>query len=195
MFKQEELNTMFRDYFSVMDGIEPERLQNRIDLALELYDVVMVYYLLLEQNESQAVLESQLANELYSTIAKKGEIDDYTIDMVDSYTKEIVKANMGHKSDEYYTSDERAVIIAQDLGQSFSNYFEYQDAVAKHKSKTWYTQNDPVVRPTHEVVNGTKTGIEETFKVGGYLMRFPKDTYYGAPAEEIVNCRCFLKYD
>lgn len=194
MFKQEELNVMFREYYSVMDGIEPERLDERIQLANDLYDVIMVYYTLLEGNESQSVLEAQLANELYSTIAKYGDIDDYTIEMVDSYAKDIVKANMGHKSSEYYVSDERAVNVAQDLGQSFVNYFEFVDAVKSGKTKTWFTQNDAVVRPTHATENGKKIPIEDTFKVGGYLMRFPKDTYYGAPAEEIVNCRCFVKY-
>ena len=194
MFTQEELNVMFREYYSVMDGIEPDRLQKRIDLANDLYDIIMVYYTLLEGNESQSVIENQLANELYSTIAKYGEIDDYTSEMVDLYTKDIVKANLSHKSSEYYVSDERAVKVAQDVGQSFLNYFEYQDAVANNKSKTWFTQNDADVRPTHATVNGNQIPIDETFKVGGYLMRFPKDTYYGTPAEEIVNCRCFVKY-
>lgn len=194
MFTQEELNVMFREYYSVMDGIEPDRLQKRIDLANDLYDVIMVYYTLLDGNESQAVIENQLANELYSTIAKYGEIDDYTSEMVDLYTKNIVKANSTHKSSEYYVSDERAVEVAQDVGQSFLNYFEYQDAVTNNKTETWFTQNDSDVRPTHATLNGTQIPIGETFKVGGYLMRFPKDTYYGAPAEEIVNCRCFVKY-
>ena len=194
MLTQDELNVMFEEYYSVMDGIEPDRLQKRIDLANDLYDVIMVYYTLLDGNESQAVIENQLANELYSTIAKFGEIDDYTSEMVDLYTKDIVKANMSHKSSEYYVSDERAVNVAQDVGQSFLNYFEYQDAVANNKTETWFTQNDSDVRPTHATLNGTQIPIGETFKVGGYLMRFPKDTYYGAPAEEIVNCRCFVKY-
>lgn len=194
MFKQEELNVMFRDYYSVMEDIEPDRLDRRIQLANDLYDVIIVYYVLLEGNESQEVIENQLANEMYSTIAKYGEIDDYTSELVDLYTKDIVKANMSHKSSEYYVSDERAVNIAQDVGQSFLNYFEYQDAVANNKSKTWFTQNDMAVRPTHATENGKQIPIDETFKVGGYLMRFPKDTYYGAPAEEIVNCRCFVKY-
>ena len=194
MFTQEELNVMFREYYSVMDGIEPDRLQKRIDLANDLYDIIMVYYTLLEGNESQSVIENQLANEMYSTIAKYGEIDDYTSELVDLYTKDIVKANMSHKSSEYYVSDERAVNIAQDVGQSFLNYFEYQDAVANNKTKTWFTQNDADVRPTHATENGKQIPIDETYKVGGYLMRFPKDTYYGAPAEEIVNCRCFVKY-
>jgi len=135
MFKQEELNVMFRDYYSVMEDIEPDRLDRRIQLANDLYDVIMVYYVLLEGNESQEVIENQLANEMYSTIAKYGEIDDYTSELVDLYTKDIVKANMSHKSSEYYVSDERAVNIAQDVGQSFLNYFEYQDAVANNKSR------------------------------------------------------------
>ena len=194
MFTQDELNVMFREYYSVMDGIEDERLQERIKLANDLYDIIMVYYLLLEQEQSQSVLENQLANELYSTIAKYGEIDDYTSEMVDLYAKNIVKANLGHKSSEYYTSDKRAVEVAQDMGQSFVNYFEYLDAVNTGKTKTWYTQNDPVVRPTHVDLNGKKIGIEDTFKVGGFLMRFPKDTYYGAPAEEIVNYICHILF-
>ena len=195
MLKQEELNILFQDYYKVMDGLEPERVQKRIDMANELYDVVMLYYLLLDNAESQAVLESQLANEMYSVVAKYGDIDDYTIDLVDGYAKDIVKTNAKHPDNEYYTSDDRAVNIAQDLGNSFENYFEYVDAVKNNKSKTWFTQNDPKVRATHEPLNGQKKNMDETFTVGGYPMRFPKDTYYGASADEVVNCRCFLKFN
>lgn len=53
---------------------------------------------------------------------------------------------------------------------------------------------DQRVRKTHREVDGETIPIDEVFLVGESLMRFPKDTSLGASAEEIVNCRCVVKY-
>lgn len=63
------------------------------------------------------------------------------------------------------------------------------------RSKTWSTFGDAKVRPTHKAVNGVRIPIDEPFTVGGYKLMFPNDTSLGAGAEEIVNCRCTLRFD
>ena len=40
----------------------------------------------------------------------------------------------------------------------------------------------------------TKIGIFERFNVGNMQMMFPRDVSLGAGPEEIVNCRCSLRY-
>lgn len=61
--------------------------------------------------------------------------------------------------------------------------------------KTWVTFGDNKVRPSHKAVNGARIPIDEAFAVGNSKMMFPNDTFLGADAEEIVNCRCTLKFD
>jgi len=58
------------------------------------------------------------------------------------------------------------------------------------RTKTWWTANDNVVRPSHRDVHGVTIPFDQAFTVGGSLMMFPGDPSMGAGAEEIVNCRC-----
>lgn len=60
--------------------------------------------------------------------------------------------------------------------------------------KEWETFGDGKVRPSHRAVNGVRIPIDEPFTVGGSKLMFPGDTSLGADAEEIVNCRCTLKF-
>ena len=53
---------------------------------------------------------------------------------------------------------------------------------------------DKRVRETHREVDDVVLPISDPFEVGDYLMMFPKDTTFGAGPEEIVNCRCSVKY-
>lgn len=56
--------------------------------------------------------------------------------------------------------------------------------------KMWRAIMDAVTRLSHEEVNGMIMPIEEPFIVNGYEMMHPLDGSLGAPAGEIVNCRC-----
>ena len=55
---------------------------------------------------------------------------------------------------------------------------------------------DGRVRHTHIRLDEQKIGIFEHFDVGKTQMMFPRDTSLGADAfpEEIINCRCSLRY-
>ena len=58
--------------------------------------------------------------------------------------------------------------------------------------KEWNTQMDEKVRPSHRPMHGQKRKPGESFVSGnGAELRFPGDP--SAPADEVVNCRCFLK--
>jgi len=50
--------------------------------------------------------------------------------------------------------------------------------------------NDLRTRPTHAAANGQVRVIGQPFEVGGSLMLQPLDGSLGAPASEIVRCRC-----
>lgn len=54
----------------------------------------------------------------------------------------------------------------------------------------WIATNDMRTRPTHAAAHGQIVTIGQPFQVGGSLMLHPLDGSLGAPAGEIVNCRC-----
>jgi len=56
--------------------------------------------------------------------------------------------------------------------------------------KEWVTIGDNRVRKTHVIANTQRALIGATYNVGGFAMRYPTDSSFGAPAREIVNCRC-----
>lgn len=61
-----------------------------------------------------------------------------------------------------------------------------------YRYKQWHTIIDGRERATHAIANGQIVPIDQPFVVGGYQMMFPRDTTYGAPPSEIVNCRCSI---
>jgi uncharacterized protein with gpF-like domain len=56
--------------------------------------------------------------------------------------------------------------------------------------KEWVAVLDRKTRSTHVQADGQVVALNEPFTVGGFSMRFPTDGSLGAPAGEIVNCRC-----
>lgn len=57
--------------------------------------------------------------------------------------------------------------------------------------KEWVTAGDEVVRTTpfsHVAADGLKVNIDESFDVGGQLLRIPGDTSQGASLGNVINC-------
>lgn len=95
----------------------------------------------------------------------------------------------------WYLSDDRAMYNAENEANTVLNYKDYKEASLKYKYKTWITENDSRVRQTHIPLEGETIPIADMFVVGEALMRFPKDIEYASDyPEEIVNCRCSIKY-
>ena len=57
-------------------------------------------------------------------------------------------------------------------------------------TREWDTSGDARVRESHARADGQKRKGNEPFNVGGYQLRYPGDSSLGAPAEEVVQCRC-----
>ena len=90
----------------------------------------------------------------------------------------------------------RASTIARTEGLALSQWA--QDEVAEQigipLEKEWLARRDGVTRDTHLIADGQRVNKVANFKVGGYNMRYPADSSQGAPAGEIVNCRCTVIY-
>lgn len=63
--------------------------------------------------------------------------------------------------------------------------------------RIWDASGDNRVRESHQAMNGQAVGMNEPFvsPVTGARMMHPGDHSLGAPAEEIINCRCRIRVD
>lgn len=119
----------------------------------------------------------------------------YIKEYSEKITEDIIRTTVENKDTPYFTSVERAMNIAANEANTIGNYREYTRMVKQgYKYKTWITMLDDKVRHTHAEANGYKVGIFDSFHIGASEMSFPRDYSLGAGAEEIVNCRCSLKY-
>lgn len=60
--------------------------------------------------------------------------------------------------------------------------------------RIWRSARDRRVRDTHAALDSDAVGLDEAFRSpSGALLRFPGDTSLGAPAREIIACRCIVQ--
>ena len=91
---------------------------------------------------------------------------------------------------------ERAVTIARTEVHAAANYGSLVAAadVRVPMKKVWVAQADGRTRATHAAAAGQTRDLADLFTVGGYLLGFPGDSSRGAPAKEVVSCRCVMSY-
>jgi hypothetical protein len=89
---------------------------------------------------------------------------------------------------------ERASRIARTESMGALNGGSYQGTAAYSKAagvamwKQWWATADPRTRPDHQQAHGQVQPLDTPFLVGGWEMQHPHAA--GAPASEVVNCRC-----
>lgn len=118
-----------------------------------------------------------------------------SLGMEEGETVEEIAARLSAMYDE--SEAWRAMRIARTEVVSASNAASIAGArsVSDSLDKRWLSSRDPPrVRTDHLNADGQTVGMDDTFTVGGYDMQFPGDSSLGAPASEIVNCRCTITY-
>lgn len=59
--------------------------------------------------------------------------------------------------------------------------------------RTWDSSEDGDTRPSHRAMEGQQRRLGEAFVSGdGFRLLYPGDRSLGAPAKEVINCRCKL---
>lgn len=61
--------------------------------------------------------------------------------------------------------------------------------------KSWISTPGVRTRASHQSADGQTVGLDEPYVVGGSRLMFPGDGSMGAPADEVVNCRCAESYE
>lgn len=81
-----------------------------------------------------------------------------------------------------------------------ASYEAIRQAVADGKipaaavRRVWRSARDMRVRDTHAALDSDAVGLDEPFRSpSGAMMRYPGDTSLGAPAREIIACRCIVQ--
>ena len=206
--KFDELNQLKR-FFATMEISEDEQ-KKRVDFAELLYDALCYVFTVMRiekdleelfnngvtMENAAAVLEGYketLQNRIYD-IFEHMDIP-YEGDYIDRLVDDILEVTARHPDDKYYTSNERALVIAQNEANTSYNYADYITAVNSGKRyKVWHTEGDQRVRPFHDEVDGMRVPINEYFIVDDEMLRFPHDFLNGS-GKNLVNCRCICTYE
>lgn len=189
----------YADYFDEMD-LSDEEKRKRISFAEKFEDAMLfifALYLIMRQygHMNEKYIISQLQSKYSEIVSEHMTVDKHMNDYIKDFSEETVDVTKRHEGEEYFTSRERAILLAENEANTSLNYGQYADALKKgYKKKIWISERGSRVRVTHREVDGAEIPIEHSFMVGDSLMKFPKDTSMGASTTEIAGCRCTVKY-
>ena len=202
-------------YFHSMTDLSPKQQKERIELAKKIEAEVIWFLTLMslriEYDDIEGIeeIKRQFINE-YTDI-----IQDYINDpmfedlypeqLADELASETRKLEALEKtavelaeadSDSTRKNNLRSSITAVNEAQTVLNRADFKTAKAKgYSRKTWVSEHDNRVRPTHQIVDGTTIPIDEFFEVGKARLLYPHDWLNGsANPEELINCRCVIRY-
>ncbi len=203
-------------FFDEMDLTDKQK-KDRKDLAYDVKEAVLFLFALLTQLIDSSVLTYsfillQFKNRYREEVAKRVQIDEelenYISDISTSIVStsfkhleafrnatELIESNKNNVDGNFFNSEKRAIMIAENESETVLNYDDYNKAIENgYTHKKWITMKDRRVRKTHREVDNKIVPIKDLFVVGNSLMRFPHDAEYSADAQEIINCRCTVKY-
>lgn len=216
----DELNYQEKEFIDIEQFFDEMELtdkqkEDRKDLAYDVKESVLFLFALLAMLIDNPVLTysfvlTQFKNRFREQVAKKVEIDDELESYISDITTSIVSTSFAHleafqkatelieSEDEndngnFFNSEQRAIMIAENESESVMNYDDYNKAIEEgYTRKKWVTMKDRRVRKSHKEVDEKVIPIKDLFIVGKSLMRFAHDI--DASAEEIIGCRCTTKY-
>lgn len=197
MAKFDELNKLKR-YYSVMELPQSEK-DKRVSLGNLFFDA---FFYIFSMMRTESTLKGTLDEDYYLQ-SLDGRIRDvleesgipYEDTYIPQMTTDVVETTLRHLDDEYYFSQERALLIAQNEANTVFNHIDFTTAKTQGKKyKRWVAELDNRTRPWHVEIDGAKIPIDDMFQVGTDSMRFPHD-YVNGTAENLVNCRCTCIYE
>lgn len=139
------------------------------------------YYKTYTSSNLETLFENVFGANVYKAIAEK-------------FASDFIDTTMDNIDKDYYTSDVRATVVAENQTNALYNDRLYQQAVQSGKKyKTWITKLDQKVRDTHKEIHGEIVAIDMPFIVGDSELMYPCDL--SGSYKEICNCRCVVSYD
>lgn len=189
------------DYFDEIEELTEEDKEKRKKFAFEMEDILLfIFMLFLTMKDynyiNKEYIKSQLQSKYFELVQKYDVDVDFDVsEYVKKFSQDMVDTTLRNSDTPYFTSGDRAVLIAENESQNTFNRQDYLDAIKSGKTrKQWVDIRDKKERETHREVGGMVIPIEEYFLVGNSLLLYPHDYSMNPEAKETVNCRCGIRY-
>ena len=127
----------------------------------------------------------------YKTTLLDGNRSQSLIDrMVDRYTNKLLRAR-----GERIARTETLKAMNAGKVEGMAQLIDSGKVEAKNVTKIWSSSGDKRVRDTHAAMDGQQKKTDEPFvSPNGAQLMHPLDSSLGAGADEIVQCRCHMRY-
>lgn len=195
-YTDEEADAWLTEYFEPMELPEGDK---RKDAAMEYRNVLLLILLTIASSMEYLnrvdwdYMESRLSVELSQIARKYAREDDFMKRFAEKSASDFIEVTKRRYEEPYFRSDDRALNNGANFANMTLGYEELQTAIEEGKTKKkWISEKDRRVRHTHRIADGQTVPIKAMFRVGRSLLSYPTDPE-GDP-EEIVNCRCHLKF-
>lgn len=188
-------------YFGEIEELTKKDREKRKKFAYEMEDILLfIFALYLTMKDynyiKEEYIKAQLQSKYIELIRKYGiDIDFDVSEYISQFSQGTIDTTLRNGDAPYFTSDDRAVLIAENESQNTFNRQDYISAIKAGKTKKqWIDIMDKKERETHREVGGTVISIEDYFIVGDSLLLYPHDYSMNPEAKEVINCRCSIKY-
>lgn len=188
------------DYFDEMEGLTEKEREQRKKFAFEMEETLLFIFVLFSVMKQYGSLNKQyiigqLQTRYLEAVSRYVDVDHYIENYIKEFAVDTVSTTLKNEDTPYFTSGDRAVLIAENESHFTFSRKEYFDAIKAGKTKKqWIDIRDKRERETHREIGGTVIQIDQPFIVGNSLMMFATDHSLNAEAKELINCRCTTKY-
>lgn len=203
----DEINDLSQDEILNIDTcfdemeLSDEEKEKRKEFSESMMNIMLFIFALfsvMRQYDSinKQFIVSQLQSRYSELVLQYMDIDKMVDDYIQKFSEEIIDTTMKYPDEEYYLSDDRALLVGVNEANSILGYQKLQEAKEKgYTKKTWITEGDKRVRKTHMEVDMQEIPIDEYFLVGDSLMMYPHDNItFDIDPKEVINCRCSIVY-
>jgi putative actinophage protein; putative signal peptide len=175
---REAIKTLYTDHLPTLERweVDPQQVEQLLTdsgLPAHLFEDVQV---ILDNAAAEAWTETKTKRALSKLLIPKQK----------SSTK--IPATQRETRDEYRARIRSTAIetINQNLQRATARRIQEQGL----SWKKWVAHHDDRTRPAHREADGQTVPATDTFTVGGFRMRYPKDP--SAPLHLTINCRCIM---
>lgn len=175
---REAIQTLYTDHLPTLERweVDPQQVEQLLTdsgLPNHLYEDVQV---ILDNAAAEAWTENQTKRALSKLLIPKQQ------------ASKTIPATQRETRDEYRARIRSIAIetINQNLQRATARRIQAQGL----SWKKWVAHHDDRTRPAHREADGQTVPASDTFTVGGFRMRYPKDP--SAPLHLTINCRCIM---
>nr|DAO86649.1 MAG TPA: minor head component F [Caudoviricetes sp.] len=175
---REAIQTLYTDHLPTLERweVDPQHVEQLLTdsgLPAHLFEDVQV---ILDNSSSEGWTEAKTKRALSKLLIPKQKASS------------TIPATQRETRDEYRARIRSTAIetINQNLQRATARRIQEQGLTWKK----WVAHHDDRTRPAHREADGQTVPAIDTFTVGGYKMRFPKDP--SAPLHLTINCRCIM---